>query len=144
MRPSCLTLGKPALRAFLVAPLGAIITLGLIAVLYLVLAGERSLLEWASTWGFVVAVLAVGTPLAYLVTGAIVWPGYAVLRRAGWFNPGTVLLGGAAVGALTVPLCWHGFIGRTQVEWLLYLSGASAGCVAGGIFWVLHPPQPKR
>lgn len=52
MRPSPLTLGGPALRAFLVAPLGAVATLGLIAVPYLVLEGERSLLERASTWGF--------------------------------------------------------------------------------------------
>lgn|GEM_PF-3740716 len=88
------------------------------------------------------AFFAGGTPVAYAVTGAVVWPGYAVLRRLGWLNPGTVLLGGAAVGALTVPLCWHGFIGRTQVEWLLYLSGALAGCVASVIFWMLHLTHP--
>ncbi len=23
------------------------------------------------------------------------------------------------------------------IEWLLFLSGVSAGCVAGGIFWML-------
>jgi hypothetical protein len=104
---------------------------------------ERSLLEQASSWWVVAVVLGVGTPPAYLVTGAIVWPGYALLRRLGWLNVGTVLLGSTATGAVTVPLGWHGMIGRTHIEWLLYLSGASACCVAGGIFWVLHSPRPR-
>ncbi len=104
----------------------------------------RSLLEQANTWGFLAAFLAVGTPLAYLVTAAIIWPGYAVLRGLGWLNGGTVLLGGMATGAVTVLLIWHGMIGPTHIDWLLYLSGASAGCVASGIFWVLHIPEAER
>ena len=89
-------------------------------------------------------VIAIGTPLAYLVTAAIIWPGYAVLRRLGWLTGGTVLLGGTITGTVAVPLGWHGVIGRPHTEWLLYLSGATAGGVAAAIFWVLHPPQPER
>ncbi len=143
MSPAPPTLGGASLQAFLAAPLGAIGTLGFLAVAYLVLEGEASLLTQASTWGFLAAFLFVGTPLAYLVTAVLVWPGYALLRRLGWLNGGTILLGGMAIGAVTVPLCWHAGIGRTHIEWLLYLSGAIAGGVAGAIFWVLHPPQPK-
>ena len=55
-----------------------------------------------------------------------------------------MLLGGTITGTVAVPLLWHGVIGRTHSEWLLYLSGASAGGVAGVIFWVLQPPQPER
>ncbi len=137
------TLESASLRAFVAAPLGAILTLGVVAVPYLVLEEGWSLLGQASTWGFLAAFLAVGTLLAYLVTGVIVWPGYVLLRRLDWLNIGTVLFGGMATGAVTMPLIWHGMIGRTHIDWLLYLSGAVAGGVAAAIFWALHSPPPK-
>ncbi len=136
------TLESASLRAFVAAPVGAILTLGVFAVPYLVLEEGWSLLGQASTWGFLAAFLAVGTPLAYLVTAVIIWPGYVLLRRLGWLNIGTVLFGGMATGAVTMPLIWHGMIGRTHIDWLLVLSGAVAGGVAAAIFWVLHPPPP--
>ncbi len=143
MRPARPTWRRLPLRPFVLAPLGAILTLGVFVVPYLVLEEGRSLLEQASTWGFLAAFLAVGTPLAYLVTGVIAWPGYTVLRRLGWLNIGTVLLGGMATGAVTIPLIWHGVIGRTHTEWLLSLSETIAGGVAAAIFWALHSPPPK-
>ncbi len=143
MRSSRLTLGGALLRAFLAAPLGAILTLGVFALPYLVLEEGRSLLDQASTWRLVAAFLVLGTPLAYLVTAAIISPGYAVLRRLGWLNGGTVLLGGTLTGALAVPLLWHGVVGWPHTDWLLYLSGATSGGVAAAIFWGLHAPQAK-
>ncbi len=128
------------LRAFVAAPLGALVTLGVIAVPYLVLEEDWSLVGQASTWAFFGTFLAVGTAIAYLMTVVVIWPGYAVLHRLGWLNVGTVLLGGALAGALAVPLAWHGLIGRTHIEWLLYLGGAIAGDAAGVVFWVLHVP----
>jgi hypothetical protein len=85
---------------FLIAPLGAIATLWLVAVDFLVLNREGALLRSAATWQFLAAFLAVGTPFAYGVTLVIGLPGYALLRRLVWINPGAILLRATMTDAL--------------------------------------------
>jgi hypothetical protein len=127
---------KPLLVAFLVAPVAAPIAFVVVALSVQVLkSGAPSVRSVAD---LVMAVFALGAPLAYLATFAVAAPMYFTLRALGLVRRWTVWLGGAAIGAgvaIALAPLMRGELFSVSFPWW---AGALLGIVSAEVFWRVH------
>jgi hypothetical protein len=131
--------GKRLLLAFLVAPLAAPVAF-IVAALGVQALGSGTP-STRSAAELVLAVFALGAPLAYLATFAVGAPMYFTLRALGLVRRWTVWVGGAAIGAaIAIALAPHlrGELFSVLFPWW---AGALLGIVSAEVFWRVRSIQ---
>jgi hypothetical protein len=133
--------GKRLLLAFLVAPLAAPVAfIGAALAVQMLRSGVPST---RSVTDLMLAVLALGAPLAYLATFVVGAPMYFTLRGLGLLRRWTVWVGGAAIGAaVAISLAPHlrGELFSVRFPWW---AGTLLGIVSAEVFWTVRGVQPS-
>jgi hypothetical protein len=122
--------------SFIAASCAAALTLFLLAIGLFLLGQEPESLSHPHTWAFLIPFVFISFLFACLTSVVLGFPLYVLVRRGGWDNVATILIGGTVIGCLVVPATWHWLIGPTKIEWYLYFSGSLIGSVSSMIFWI--------
>jgi hypothetical protein len=122
------------LRAFLVAPIGAVFVYA--ALLLIDPVGGQDAISGA-LW--IVAAVVI---ISYVAEAVIAWPAFLRLRKIGLMNPVVSIIGGLMLGALLA-----GILDLPEfnfVRWKYYAAAGFSGACSGAVFAVALFCRPTR
>ena len=129
---------RSATRAFIWAPLAALLAYYVVALGYVLASGKVDSAR-AGAGHALFFILLFGGPVVYAATLILGVPLYFVLRRLGLVQRLPVLAGGGLIGGIVLAWFTQGFWGNRS--WNLSDAAVGAGCgvVGGLVFWWLVP-----